>query len=40
MNGVGPIVGEAIAAHPEIDMVSFTGSGAVGKKVAAIAPGP
>ncbi len=37
VNGVGPIVGEAIAAHPKIDMVSFTGSGAVGKKVAAIA---
>lgn len=35
--GSGPVVGEAIAAHPGIDMVSFTGSTAAGKRVAAIA---
>ena len=37
--GVGQIVGEAISNHPEIDMVSFTGSTAAGKKVAAAAAG-
>jgi aldehyde dehydrogenase (NAD+) len=35
--GAGPVVGEAIAGHPGIDMVSFTGSTAVGKRVAALA---
>jgi aldehyde dehydrogenase (NAD+) len=30
-------VGEAIAAHPEIDMVSFTGSTAAGVRVAKLA---
>ena len=24
--GTGPVVGEALAAHPDVDMVSFTGS--------------
>ncbi|MFM8015382.1 MAG: aldehyde dehydrogenase family protein, partial [Actinomycetota bacterium] len=33
VTGVGPVVGEAIAAHPLIDMVSFTGSGRAGKRV-------
>jgi aldehyde dehydrogenase (NAD+) len=33
VTGVGPVVGEAIAAHPMIDMVSFTGSGRAGKRV-------
>ncbi|WP_206184820.1 aldehyde dehydrogenase family protein [Thermoactinospora rubra] len=37
VSGVGPVVGEAIATHPEIDMVSFTGSSAVGRRVAALA---
>src|SRR3546814_343326 len=37
--GVGQIVGEAISSHPEIDMVSFTGSTNAGKKVAANAAG-
>ncbi|PZG53015.1 aldehyde dehydrogenase family protein [Spongiactinospora gelatinilytica] len=35
--GLGPVVGEAIAAHPEIDMVSFTGSTRAGRRVAALA---
>ena len=26
VSGVGPVVGEAIASHPKVDMVSFTGS--------------
>jgi aldehyde dehydrogenase (NAD+) len=35
--GYGPVVGEAIAAHPGIDMVSFTGSTRAGKRVAEVA---
>lgn len=34
VNGTGPDVGAAIAAHPEIDMVSFTGSTRAGVEVA------
>lgn len=34
VSGVGPVVGEAIAAHHDIDMVSFTGSTRAGKRVA------
>jgi betaine-aldehyde dehydrogenase len=37
VNGYGRVVGEAIAAHPDIDMVSFTGSSAVGKRVLELA---
>jgi len=37
VNGDGPTVGQAIAAHPDIDMVSFTGSTAAGVKVAKLA---
>ena len=37
VNGDGPTVGEAIAGHPEIDMVSFTGSTAAGVRVAKLA---
>jgi aldehyde dehydrogenase (NAD+) len=37
VNGDGPAVGEAIAAHPEIDMVSFTGSTTAGVRVAKLA---
>jgi aldehyde dehydrogenase (NAD+) len=35
--GYGPVVGEAIAAHPDVDMVSFTGSTAAGKRVSQVA---
>jgi aldehyde dehydrogenase (NAD+) len=34
VNGDGPTVGEAISAHPDIDMVSFTGSTRAGILVA------
>ncbi|MCT2139250.1 aldehyde dehydrogenase family protein [Aeromicrobium sp. PE09-221] len=37
VSGVGPVVGEAIASHPDVDMVSFTGSNVAGKRVAALA---
>ena len=39
VTGLGPVVGEAIAAHPDIDMVSFTGSTRAGKRVAELASG-
>jgi aldehyde dehydrogenase (NAD+) len=35
--GTGPVVGEAIASHPGIDLVSFTGSLRAGRRVAALA---
>lgn len=35
--GTGPVVGEAIAAHAEVDMVSFTGSTRAGKRVSELA---
>lgn len=34
VNGDGPTVGAAISAHPEIDVVSFTGSTRAGREVA------
>jgi aldehyde dehydrogenase (NAD+) len=37
VTGYGPVVGEAIASHPDVDMVSFTGSVRAGKRVAALA---
>ncbi len=37
VNGLGPKVGEAIVSHPRIKAVSFTGSTAVGKRIAGIA---
>ncbi|MEV4510218.1 aldehyde dehydrogenase family protein [Dactylosporangium sp. NPDC049525] len=37
VHGTGPVVGEAIAAHPGIDMVSFTGSTRAGRRVSAVA---
>jgi aldehyde dehydrogenase (NAD+) len=37
VHGTGPTVGAAIAAHPGIDMVSFTGSTRAGRQVSAAA---
>ncbi len=37
VTGTGPVVGEAISNHPDIDMVSFTGSTRAGQAVAAAA---
>ena len=37
VNGSGPVVGEVLASHPEVDMVSFTGSTRAGKRVAELA---
>jgi aldehyde dehydrogenase (NAD+) len=37
VTGVGGIVGEAIAAHPDVDMVSFTGSTRAGRRVSELA---
>ncbi len=35
--GHGAVVGEAIASHPQVDMVSFTGSTRAGKRVSELA---
>ncbi|AXB44955.1 aldehyde dehydrogenase family protein [Amycolatopsis albispora] len=37
VSGTGPVVGEAIAAHPDIDMVTFTGSTRAGSRVSEVA---
>jgi len=37
VNGDGPTVGQALASHPDIDMVSFTGSTRAGITVAKLA---
>jgi betaine-aldehyde dehydrogenase len=37
VTGYGPVVGEALAAHGDVDMVSFTGSTRAGKRVAELA---
>jgi hypothetical protein len=37
VSGPGEVVGEAIARHPAVDMVSFTGSVRAGKRVAELA---
>ncbi len=34
VHGLGPVVGAALAAHPDLDMVSFTGSTRAGVEVA------
>jgi aldehyde dehydrogenase (NAD+) len=37
VSGTGPVVGEAIAGHPDVDMVSFTGSTRAGRRVSELA---
>src|SRR5690606_37585495 len=37
VHGTGPVVGARLAEHPDVDMVSFTGSTRAGKAVAAAA---
>ncbi|RKS04894.1 aldehyde dehydrogenase (NAD+) [Nocardiopsis sp. Huas11] len=37
VSGTGPVVGEAIAAHPDVAMVSFTGSTRAGTRVSQVA---
>jgi acyl-CoA reductase-like NAD-dependent aldehyde dehydrogenase len=37
--GEGRVVGEAIVSHPDVDMVSFTGSLLAGRRVASLAAG-
>ena len=34
VNGAGPVVGAALSSHPDVDMVSFTGSTRAGVEVA------
>ncbi|MHC0430539.1 aldehyde dehydrogenase family protein [Streptomyces sp. O3] len=37
VTGLGPVAGQALAEHDGVDLVSFTGSTAVGKRIGAIA---
>jgi aldehyde dehydrogenase (NAD+) len=37
VSGTGPVVGEALASHPGVDMISLTGSTRAGKRVAELA---
>ncbi|XTZ17252.1 aldehyde dehydrogenase family protein [Micromonospora echinospora] len=37
VTGTGPVVGEAVAAHEGVDMVSFTGSTATGRRISHLA---
>ena len=37
INGLGPVVGELLATHPDVDMLSFTGSTRAGKRVSELA---
>ena len=39
VSGRGPVVGEALAGHAGVDLVSFTGSTTAGRRVAALAGG-
>jgi len=34
VTGYGPVVGEALASHPDVDMISLTGSTGAGKRVS------
>lgn len=37
VTGLGSVVGEALASHPDVDMISFTGSTRAGKRVSELA---
>ncbi|WP_328503801.1 aldehyde dehydrogenase family protein [Streptomyces sp. NBC_00457] len=37
VTGLGPVAGQALAEHPGVDLVSFTGSTAVGRQIGATA---
>ena len=37
VTGTGRVAGEALMGHPDVDMVSFTGSSAVGRRVMELA---
>jgi acyl-CoA reductase-like NAD-dependent aldehyde dehydrogenase len=37
VHGTGPNVGEALVKHPDVDMISFTGSTRAGRRIAALA---
>ncbi|MGW7517483.1 aldehyde dehydrogenase family protein [Streptomyces sp. NPDC054796] len=39
VTGLGPVAGQALAEHEDVDLVSFTGSTAVGKRIGAVAGG-
>ncbi|MBN9112448.1 MAG: aldehyde dehydrogenase family protein [Pseudonocardia sp.] len=39
VTGVGAVAGEALVGHPDVDMVSFTGSTAAGKQITRVAAG-
>ncbi len=39
VSGSGRVVGEAIVAHPDVDMISFTGSLQAGRRIASVAGG-
>ncbi|WP_028801687.1 aldehyde dehydrogenase family protein [Streptomyces sp. 142MFCol3.1] len=37
VTGLGPVAGQSLAEHPDVDLVSFTGSTAVGRRIGATA---
>lgn len=37
VTGLGPVAGQALAEHPDVDLVSFTGSTAVGRRIGGTA---
>ncbi|MDT9691593.1 aldehyde dehydrogenase family protein [Streptomyces sp. P9(2023)] len=39
VTGLGPVAGQALAEHEGVDLVSFTGSTAVGRRIGALAGG-
>ncbi|MFF5424875.1 MULTISPECIES: aldehyde dehydrogenase family protein [unclassified Streptomyces] len=39
VTGLGTVAGQALAEHPDVDLISFTGSTAVGRRIGALAGG-